>query len=129
MSYDKYKKKTIKVLNDSVKWNIDRLPDNTLDMQLQKVIEEKIEAINTNTYTKLISELADVLIAIGGVERFDSIIAQDLFESFILTLSKSIYMDVVDQAERKIKELYERTYIIIDGVYRHKEIKNDNVEK
>ena len=122
MSYDKYKKKTIKVLNDSVKWNIDRLPDNTLDMQLQKVIEEKIEAINTNTYTKFISELADVLIAIGGVERFDSIIAQDLFESFISTLSKSIYMDVVDQAERKIKELYERTYIIIDGVYRHDNI-------
>ena len=122
MSCDKYKKKTIKVLNDSVKWNIDRLPDNTLDMQLQKVIEEKIEAINTNTYTKLISELADVLIAIGGVERFDSIIAQDLFESFISTLSKSIYMDVVDQAERKIKELYERTYIIVDGVYRHDDI-------
>ena len=122
MSYDKYKKKTIKVLNDSVKWNIDRLPGNTLDMQLQKVIEEKIEAINTNTYTKLISELADVLIAIGGVERFDGVIAQDLFESFISTLSKSIYMDVVDQAERKIKELYERTYIIVDGVYRHKDI-------
>ena len=65
-------------------------------------------------------ELADVLIAIGGMARFDEALAKEMFDGFIGCMDKYIFMDVVDYAEQKIPILYERTYQ--DG-YHHDEVK------
>ena len=116
VSYKRYKKKCLKVLNDSVKWNIDKLPDNTLKLQMMKFNEEIDEVIKAKTYQHQIEKLADVLIAIGGVARFNKLKAAYIFDKFIAFLDKFIFMDVVDYAEQKIKILYERDY---SNTYNH----------
>ena len=115
-SYYRYKKKCLKVLNQSLEWNTIKLPNNTLELQLMKVDEEIDEVIRAEDYQHQIEELADVLIAIGGVARFDELKAVCMFNNFIAVLDKFIFMDVVDYAEQKIKILYERNYL--DG-YHH----------
>lgn len=75
-----------------------------------KVDEEIDEVIEAEDYQHQIEELADVLIAIGGIERFDKLKAVNMFNNFIAVLDKFVFMDVVDYAEQKIKILYERTY-------------------
>lgn len=109
-SYHHYREKCLKVLNDSLEWNMLMLPDNTLELQLMKVDEEIDEVIRAKSYQHQIEELADVLIAIGGVARFDELKAVNMFNNFIAVLDKFIFMDVVDFAEQKIKILYERDY-------------------
>lgn len=110
VSRERYKKKCLKVLNNSVKWNISKLPDNTLELQMMKVNEEIDEVIEAKSYQEQVQELADVLIAIGGVARFNKLKAVCMFNNFIGLLDKFIFMDVVDYAEQKIKILYERNY-------------------
>lgn len=110
ISRERYKQKCLKVLNDSVKWNTARLPNNNLKLQTMKVDEEIDEVIKAKTYHEQIQELADVLIAIGGVARFNKLKAVCMFNNFIGCLDKFIFMDVVDYAEQKIKILYERNY-------------------
>lgn len=109
-SYHHYREKCLKVLNDSLEWNILILPDNTLELQLMKVDEEIDEVIKAKDYQHQIEELADVLIAIGGVARFDELKAVNMFNNFIAILDKFIFMDLIDYAEQKIKILYERDY-------------------
>lgn len=119
--FERYKKKLLAVLNASLAWNIVKLPNNTLELQLTKYeeeCEEAIEAESTN-YQCMIEELADVLISIGGMMRFDAELAIDMLNQLIDCLDKYIFMDVVDYAEQKIPLLYERSYS--DG-YHHDEV-------
>lgn len=119
--FERYKKKLLAVLNASLAWNIVKLPNNTLELQLTKYeeeCEEAIEAESTN-YQRMIEELADVLISIGGMMRFDAELAIDMLNQLIDCLDKYIFMDVVDYAEQKIPLLYERSYS--DG-YHHDEV-------
>ena len=98
------------MLNDSLAWNSAKLPNNTFDLQLAKFYEEIDEAIETEDYQSRIEELADVLISIGGMARFDKALAKYMFGEFVMCLDKIIFMDMIDYAEQKIKILYERSY-------------------
>lgn len=122
--FERYKKKLVAVLNASLIWNIAKLPYNNFDLQIKKYEEECDEAIEAekNSYQNMIEELADVLIAIGGLMRFDEEIAQNALHEFMECLDKYVFMDVVDYAEQKIQILYERTYS--DG-YHHDEEYHD----
>ena len=115
---ERYKKKILAVLNASLAWNIVKLPKNTFDLQLKKYEEECDEAIEAEqiNYQRLIEELADVLISIGGMMRFNPELAIDMLNQFLDCMDKFILMDVVDYAELKIPILYERTY---SNGYRH----------
>ena len=115
---ERYKKKLLAVLNASLAWNIVKLPKNTFDLQLKKYEEESVEAEQIN-YQRLIEELADVLISIGGMMRFNSELAIDMLNQFLDCMDKFILMDVVDYAEEKLPLLYERSYS--DG-YHHDEV-------
>lgn len=103
-------------MNSSLAWNNARLPNNTFDLQLAKFYEEIDEAIEAGTYQRQVEELADVLISIGGMARFNEDLAKYMFDEFIMCLDKIIFMDMIDYAEQKIKILYERSYS--DG-YKH----------
>lgn len=115
----RYQEKCLNVLNSSLAWNYERLPNNTLELQIAKFCEECDEAIEADDYQHQVEELGDVLIVIGGIARFDEELAKDVFNEFVSCLDKIIFMDCVDMAERKIPILYERTYA--DG-FRHEEI-------
>ena len=110
--FNQYKEKCLKVLNESLAWNIAKLPHNTIELQIDKYCEEIDEAIEAEQegYQRQIEELADVLIAIGGMARFDEPLAKTMFDEFIGCMDKYIFMDVVDYAEKKIPILYEREY-------------------
>lgn len=118
---ERYKKKLLAVLNASLAWNIVKLPQNTFDLQLKKYEEECDEAIEAEqiNYQRLIEELADVLISIGGMMRFNPELAIDMLNQFLDCMDKFILMDVVDYAEEKLPLLYERSYS--DG-YHHDEV-------
>ena len=118
---ERYKKKLLAVLNASLAWNIVKLPKNTFDLQLKKYEEECDEAVEAEqiNYQRLIEELADVLISIGGMMRFNSELAIDMLNQFLDCMDKFILMDVVDYAEEKLPLLYERSYS--DG-YHHDEV-------
>jgi hypothetical protein len=87
-------------------------------IQYEEEIDEAIEA-ETISYQKMIEELSDVLITIGGMARFDMLLAVEQLNDFLGCLDKYIFMDVVDYAEKKIAILYERSYS--DG-YHHDEV-------
>lgn len=109
---ERYEKKLVAILNSSLAWNYAKLPNNTFELQLLKYEEEIDEAIEAETlsYQKMIEELADVLITIGGMARFDLPLAIELLNGFLDCLDKYIFMDVIDYAEKKIPLLYERSY-------------------
>lgn len=111
-SLERYIERTLEVLNESLAWNIARLPNNTLELQLLKYIEETDEAIEAEkiSYQNFIEELADVVITIGGIARFDEQLAVEMFNDFLDSIDKYIYMDVIDYAKQKIKILYQRDY-------------------
>lgn len=118
---ERYKKKLLAVLNASLAWNIVKLPKNTFDLQLKKYEEECDEAVEAEqiNYQRLIEELADVLISIGGMMRFNPELAIDMLNQFLDCMDKFILMDVIDYAEKKLPLLYERSYS--DG-YHHDEV-------
>ena len=118
---ERYKKKLVAILNSSLAWNYAKLPNNTFELQFAKYEEEIDEAIEAETisYQNMIEELADVLIAIGGMARFDLPLAIEMLNGFLDCLDKYIFMDVVDYAEQKIKILYKRSY---SNGYKHDEV-------
>lgn len=106
----------------AVEWNVTTLTDNTLIMQIRKVleeIEEVLEAVETNPENK-VKELADVLISIWGLSAFDPKLANIAEQAFVLLNDKGLKA-ILTAANEKITELYKREYEIVDGVYRHKE--------
>ena len=115
---ERYKKKLVNLLNASLAWNNVKLPNNTLELQIKKYCEEVDEAIEAehDSYQHFVEELADVLITIGGVMRFNEELAISMLSEFILALDKYVFMDAVDYAELKIPVLYERSY---DDGYHH----------
>lgn len=115
---ERYEKKLLAVLNSSLAWNYAKLPNNTFELQLAKYYEEVDEAIEaeSDNYQHFIEELADVIISIGGMMRFNSELAIDMLNQFLDCIDKFILMDVVDYAEQKINILYKRSYS--DG-YKH----------
>lgn len=112
MSLELYMKKSLAVLNASLLWNYERLPNNTFDLQLTKYYEEVDEAIAAEKidYQHFIEELGDVFIAIGGMMRFNEELAVEMLDVFLKDMDKYYFMDLVDFAEQKIKILYERDY-------------------
>ena len=110
---ERYKKKLVKVLNDSLAWNNVKLPNNTLELQVKKYCEEVDEAIESEgNYQRFIEELADVLITIGGLMRFNEELAVSMLNEYLSTIDKYVFMDVIDYAERKIPMLYHHKEII-----------------
>lgn len=106
-SYNRYKDKCLKVLNNALEWNIKNLPNNTLDMQIEKIGKNIDDVINAENYQKQVKKLADVLISIGGVARFDEEKAVDIFNEFVISLDRFIFMDVIDYVEQKFKMLFQ----------------------
>lgn len=109
---ERYEKKLLAVLNSSLAWNYAKLPNNTFELQLAKYCEEIDEAneAESDNYQHFIEELADVIISIGGMMRFNSELAIDMLNQFLDCIDKFILMDVVDYAEQKINILYKRSY-------------------
>ena len=106
----------------AIEWNVTTLKDNTLTMQIRKVleeIEEVLEAVETNPENK-VKELADVLISIWGLNAFSPKLANISEQAFVILNDKGI-KEILIAANDKINELYKREYEIVDGVYRHKE--------
>lgn len=108
--FNRYQEKCLNVLNSSLAWNYEKLPNNTFELQINKLFEEIDEAIEAEDYQHQVEELGDVLITIGGLARFDPDFAQDMFNELIESLDKFLFMDCVDMAEHKIPILYERDY-------------------
>jgi len=106
----------------AVEWNVTTLTENTLIMQIRKVleeIEEVLEAVETNPENK-VKELADVIISIWGLSAFDPKLANIAEQAFVCLNDKGLKA-ILTAANEKITELYKREYEIVDGVYRHKE--------
>lgn len=112
----------ISLRESAIEWNVTTLKDNTLTMQIRKVleeIEEVLEAVETNPENK-VKELADVLISIWGLNAFAPKLANISEQAFVILNDKGI-KEILIAANDKINELYKREYEIVDGVYRHKE--------
>lgn len=118
---ERYKKKLVAILNNSLAWNYAKLPNNTFELQLAKYYEEVDEAIEAekDNYQHFVEEVCDVLISIGGMIRFDSSLAQEMLNHLLKDIDKYIFMDIVDYAEQKIKILYNRSY---SNGYHHDEV-------
>lgn len=103
----------------SVLWNEKNLPENTLEMQLKKV-EEEIEEGKEKSELGLVAsdEIADVFIATAGLARFDKEIAMHLMVNVMVGLPISLE-ELANEVEKKLKILEERSYTIVNGVYRH----------
>lgn len=106
-------KRLTKLLNDSLTWNIVKLPNNNLELQLNKYVEEVDEFCESLE----IEELGDVLISIGGMMRFDSYLAYDMLEHFLSDVDTDHLYAAIIAAENKLPILYKRDYS--DG-YHHK---------
>lgn len=112
----------VSLRESSIEWNVTTLTENTLTMQIRKVleeIEEVLEAVETNPENK-VKELADVLISIWGLHAFAPKLANISEQAFVILNDKGI-KEILIAANDKINELYKREYEIVDGVYRHKE--------
>lgn len=121
MLLERYKVKTLKLLNDSLDWNIAKLPNNTMELQCKKVLEEIDEALEAkDNYEHFVEEIGDIFIAVGGLARFNREFSADVFSEVCKALDKFIFMDAIDQAEKKIPVLYERDYT---NGYHHNEEK------
>ena len=105
--------KLTRLLNESLAWNVSVLPNNTLDLQLKKYLEEVDEFCESLE----IEELGDVLIAIGGFMRFDSRLAYEILQTFLNDVDIPHLYAAIIAAENKIPVLYQRDYS--DG-YHHK---------
>jgi NTP pyrophosphatase (non-canonical NTP hydrolase) len=106
------------IKRSSVQWNTERLPDNTLSMQLRKIVEEVIEVLDATNLQQQIEEKADVLIAIFGLARFSKVISLILEEAF-LKLNGGEIKDILLAAGEKMNTLWERTYVKKGNVYHH----------
>ena len=102
----------------SVQWNTERLPDNTLSMQLRKIVEEVIEVLDATTPQQQIKEKADVLIAIFGLARFSKTVSLILEEAFIKMCGGDL-KEILIAAGEKMNILWERTYVKKGNVYHH----------
>lgn len=112
----------VSLRESAIEWNVTTLTENTLTMQIRKVleeIEEVLEAVETNPENK-VKELADVLISIWGLSAFDPKLANIAEQAFVLLNDKGLKA-ILTVANEKITELYKREYEIVDGVYHHKE--------
>ena len=108
--YHIYKSKMLNLLNASVLWNKQKLPNNTLDLQLKKIEEEEREVLEAVTYEEKMAELGDVLIAIGGLERFDRKLAQKKLQEFLCSLDAPLVMEAIDEGLKKMPILWRRDY-------------------
>ena len=102
----------------SVDWNTKCLPDNTLSMQLRKIVEEVIEVLDATSHQQQINEKADVLIAIFGLARFNKVMALILEEAFI-KMNAGEFKEILLAAVDKMNILWGRTYVKKGNVYHH----------
>lgn len=98
----------------AVDWNIRKLPDNTEEMQMRKVIEEVIESLDAPND---VNEKADVIISIWGIERFDKKKGIVLAQAF-WKLNTNV-REILIAADDKLDVLEAREYHIKNGVYHH----------
>lgn len=103
---------------DAVEWNEKCLPDNTLSMQLRKVVEEVNEVLDATTRTQQIKEKADVLITILGLARFSKVTSLILEEAFVKLCGDDI-KEILLAAVEKMNILWDRTYVKKGNVYHH----------
>lgn len=116
----------VEVLYRSVSWNKRALPDNTLEMQFNKVeseIEEAKDADERQDEDGCLEEAADILIAICGIARFDWI----NFLNYLYTYVDGFPLAwdaVLKRALQKLDELETRKYFLIEtprgSEYQHK---------
>ena len=106
----------VEVLYRSVSWNKRALPDNTLEMQFNKVeseIEEAKEADDRQDEEGCLEEAADILIAICGIARFDWI----NFLNYLYTYVDGYPLDwelTIKRAKEKLDELETRRYHLVE---------------
>lgn len=105
--------------NSAIEWNATTLTENTLSMQVRKICEEICEVLDAQTREEVIKEKADVLIAIWGLNVFDSYIGMLAEKLFVNT--NDGFQEILEAAESKITELHKRTYVKDGKVYRHTE--------
>lgn len=85
----------------SMDWNENALPDNTIDMQYIKVAEEKKEYQDAKTKAEREKEAADIFISAIGLLRF---CRKDL---------------KIDRVIKKLDKLKKRKWRKINGTYHH----------
>ena len=116
------KYKTLRM--SAIEWNVTTLTDNTFIMQVRKICEEVgevLDAMETNP-EDVIKEKADVLIAIWGLSAFDEIASNIAEQCFWLLNGDG--KEIIKEAESKLIELHKRTYVKVNGVYRHETKRN-----
>ena len=107
------RERLIRLLNESLIWNIIKLPNNTLELQIKKYAEEVDEFCESLE----IEELGDVLITIGGLMRFNASVAYDALQRFLDDNDIPHIYAAILAAEKKMPILYERDY---SNGYHHK---------
>lgn len=106
----------VEILYRSVDWNKRALPDNTLEMQFNKVeseIEEAKEAKDRRDEDGCLEEAADILIAVCGIARFDWI----NFLNYLVVYVDGYPLDwnaTLDRAKEKLDELETRKYHLVN---------------
>lgn len=89
------------LVEQSMDWNENALPDNTIDMQYIKVAEETKEYQDAETKAKREKEAADIFISAVGLLRF---CRKDL---------------KIDRVIKKLDKLKKRKWRKINGTYHH----------
>lgn len=102
----------------SIEWNEKCLPENTISMQIRKIVEEVTEVLDATTPQQQVKEKADVLIAIFGLARFSKVMSLILEEAFI-KMNRDDLKEILIEAGEKMNILWERTYIKKGNVYHH----------
>lgn len=112
--------------DEIVEWNIKCLPENTLTMQLEKVIEEQKElslALNGNDEIEIMYEWADVYISIIGLRRFNVLASYNHLSLFYFAYNVlGFFEDIKPYVEKKFDIIKKRHYVKKNGVYRHTEV-------
>lgn len=103
-------------------WSEQTFPTLTKESQLNKLIEETLEYIKAKTDDERIKELADIYIVASILkERFDCKLGWGIFQG-IFTFDMAAVYPAVDE---KMKINRSRIWEFKNGVYHHKEVKDE----
>lgn len=119
-------KKILELIANSIDWNIRKLPENTLEMQVLKVFEEVEELFKELgkikvDEEKVNQEKADVFIALSGLGRFSIGACLYNLNVFLTDMEKNKepIEDLINYIEKKLDLIEQLDYVIQDGVYHH----------
>lgn len=110
-----------KLIKEVIDWNTNFLPDNTLNMQLRKVMEEIREVIKAKNSKEYMAEWADLLISVIGIKRFSE---QEFYVhmGFLIECDRPNLNEIVEESFKKLEVNKRRKWVIKNGVYHHEEV-------